>query len=76
MPHALMQVIELDGDNPYQEVIFSAFTGGAHCCNHTTVLSNNSIGVNWNEIVLGRWWDGANKQVVSVKRGKSIFTNS
>ena len=29
----------LDPDNEYPEVLLSAFTGGAHCCNQMQVLT-------------------------------------
>ena len=38
-PAALVQITELDPNNPYPEVLLSSFTGGAHCCNEISVLT-------------------------------------
>ena len=73
-PFSLMQVVELDRSNPYPEVILSAFSGGAHCCNHTTVLTSDSKGENWKEVVLAKWLDGTHKPAVSGRRGnQSVY---
>ena len=73
-PFSLMQVVELDRSNPYPEVILSAFSGGAHCCNRTTVLTSDSKGENWKQVVLAKWLDGTHKPAVSGRRGnQSIY---
>ena len=36
---AVLQVLEMDPSNPYPEVLLSTFTGGAHGCNDTRVLT-------------------------------------
>jgi hypothetical protein len=50
---ALLQVAELDPSNPHPEVLLSSFTGGAHCCNRTQVLSSDAAGISWREVRLG-----------------------
>ena len=52
-PHSILQVVELDLSNPYPEVLLSTFTGGAHCCSDTRVLTSDSSGKNWIEVSLG-----------------------
>ena len=42
-----ISIIELDPKNSAPEIIFSAFTGGAHCCSLPVFLSETSHG-NWN----------------------------
>ena len=59
--HALMQIEELDLSNPYPEVLFSSFTGGAHCCGVTKVLTSDPSGERWHEVLIGSL-DGGPKQ--------------
>jgi hypothetical protein len=47
---AELQVVELDPANPYPEVLLSSFTGGAHCCNDTRVLTSSRDGRRWFEV--------------------------
>ncbi len=47
---AVLQVLELDPANPYPEVLLSTFTGGAHCCNDTRVLTSSPDGRRWFEV--------------------------
>lgn len=47
---AVLQVVELDPANPYPEVLLSCFTGGAHCCNDTSVLTSSRDGRRWFEV--------------------------
>ncbi|WP_237154313.1 hypothetical protein [Oryzibacter oryziterrae] len=45
-------IVELDTSNPYPEIVFDAFTGGAHCCIRTFVAtSRGSDG--WEVVDLG-----------------------
>ena len=41
---AVLQVLEMDPSNPYPEVLLSTFTGGAHGCNDTRVLTSSPDG--------------------------------
>jgi len=52
-PIFLVQVAEMDPGNPYAEVIFSIFTGGAHCCSVTHVLTSSKDGKTWADIEVG-----------------------
>jgi hypothetical protein len=52
-PMALLQLVELDPANPWPEVLLSSFSGGAHCCNDTRVLSSDASGQRWHTVALG-----------------------
>jgi hypothetical protein len=52
-PNSILQIVELDPSNPYPEVLLSTFTGGAHCCNDTRVLTSDASGKYWSEVKLG-----------------------
>ena len=59
--YAVMQIEELDLSNPYPEVVFSSYTGGAHCCGVTKVLTSDPSGERWHEVLIGSL-DGGPKQ--------------
>jgi len=52
-PAAVVQIAEMDPENPYPEVLLSSFTGGAHCCNQIQVLTSDRSGQTWREVKLG-----------------------
>lgn len=52
-PIFLVQIAEMDPGNPYKEVVFSSFTGGAHCCSDTRILVSSKDGGTWREIEIG-----------------------
>jgi hypothetical protein len=52
-PVAVLQIVEMDPGNPWPEVLLSSFSGGAHCCNDTTVLSSDPDGRRWHSVSLG-----------------------
>ncbi len=52
-PVAVLQIVELDPANPWPEVLLSSFSGGAHCCNDTAVLSSEPDGRRWRQVSLG-----------------------
>lgn len=52
-PMALLQLVELDPANPWPEVLLSSFSGGAHCCNDTRVLTSDASGSRWHVVALG-----------------------
>ena len=66
-PIALIQIAQMDPTNPYQEVLLSSFTGGAHCCNQIQVLTSDSSGLNWREVKLGPF-DGATTKAQDLLR--------
>ncbi len=49
-PVFVVQIAELDPGNPYKEVVFSTFTGGAHCCSDTRILTSSKDGKTWKTI--------------------------
>lgn len=49
-PNGVVQIAEMDPDNPYPEVLLSYFTGGANCCSKTLVLTSDRTGQNWREL--------------------------
>lgn len=51
-PPALVQIVEMDTSNPYPEVLFSTYTGGAHCCNLMRVVTSSADGSTWHVIEL------------------------
>jgi len=56
-PIFLVQIAEMDKGNPYPEVVFSVYTGGAHCCSDTHVLTSSRDGKTWRDIDAG-YFDG------------------
>lgn len=51
-PVFLVQIVEMDPGNPHAEVVFSTYTGGAHCCSDTRVLTSSKDGKSWQSIEL------------------------
>lgn len=51
-PWALVQIVELDVDNNSPEVLFSQYSGGAHCCALATIFRENDQGA-WQAIDAG-----------------------
>lgn len=52
------QIVDMDPDNPYPEIVFSSFTGGAHCCSDTRILVSSRDGKSWREIEAGLYNGG------------------
>ena len=50
---AVVQIVNLDPDNVYPEVLLSAFTGGAHCCNQMQLLTRPTGQQLWRTVNLG-----------------------
>ncbi len=46
-PPGLVQIVEMDTSNPYPEVVFSTYSGGAHCCNSIRVVTSSRDGSHW-----------------------------
>ena len=57
-PPVSVQIAELDRSNPYPEVVVSFYTGGAHCCSDTSVITSSSDGSNWTTVQLGEFDGG------------------
>lgn len=57
-PVFLVQTAEMDKGNPYPEVVFSVYTGGAHCCSGTHVLTSSKDGKTWRDIKMGMFDGG------------------
>ncbi len=57
-PIFLVQIAEMDKGNPYAEVVFSVYTGGAHCCSGTHVLTSSKDGRTWRDIDMGMFDGG------------------
>jgi hypothetical protein len=47
MPHAIVQIAELDPDNAFPEVVFSEQTGGSHCCWKSRIISQYPNSARW-----------------------------
>lgn len=57
-PPVSLQIAELDPNNPYPEVVVSFFTGGAHCCSVTSVITSNEDGSDWSIVDVGEFDGG------------------
>lgn len=57
-PAFAAQMAEMDPSNPYPEIVFSAYTGGAHCCSATTILSSTPDGSAWRVVEAGSFDGG------------------
>ena len=52
-PPVSVQIAELNPANAKPEVVVSFYTGGAHCCSDTTVLTQAKDGSSWQTVELG-----------------------
>jgi hypothetical protein len=66
-PPVSVQIAELDRSNPYPEVVVSFYTGGAHCCSDTSVVTASPDGSNWSTVELGEF-DGGPLLATDVNR--------
>ena len=57
-PPVSVQIAEMDPGNAYPEVVVSFYTGGAHCCSDTNVLTANADGSSWSTIDIGEFDGG------------------
>lgn len=57
-PVFVAQIAEMDPANPYAEVVLSVYTGGAHCCSATRVLTSSPDGKVWKAIDVGMFDGG------------------
>lgn len=54
-PVFVVQIAEMDPGNPYPEVLMSVYTGGAHCCSSTVILTSSPDGKTWKEVEVGQF---------------------
>ena len=54
-PPVAVQIAEIDPANKTPEVVVSFFTGGAHCCSDTKVLTQAKDGSVWKTVELGEF---------------------
>lgn len=52
-PVFVVQIAEMDPGNPHPEVLMSVYTGGAHCCSDTRILTSSRDGRTWKEVEAG-----------------------
>ena len=57
-PPVSIQIAELDPTNAYPEVVVSFFTGGAHCCSVTSIITSNADGSEWTTVEVGEFDGG------------------
>jgi hypothetical protein len=57
-PPVSMQIAELDPNNPHPEIVVSFFSGGAHCCSVTHIITSNADGSEWKTIDVGEFDGG------------------
>ncbi len=57
-PPVSVQIAELDPSNTQPEVVVSFYTGGAHCCSATSVLTANADGSSWSTVDVGEFDGG------------------
>ncbi|MEZ5841847.1 MAG: hypothetical protein R3D02_15990 [Hyphomicrobiales bacterium] len=56
-------IIEMDPSNPHPEVVFTSFSGGAHCCTSVKIAVSDGTGSNWQVIDAGEF-DGGGEGLV------------
>jgi hypothetical protein len=57
-PPVAVQIAELDPANQNPEVVVSFYSGGAHCCSETSVVTSTPDGSAWNTVDVGEF-DGS-----------------
>ncbi len=57
-PPVSLQIAELDPGNSQPEVVVSFYTGGAHCCSDTSVVTAKADGSSWTTVEVGEF-DGS-----------------
>ena len=57
-PPVSIQIAELDPGNAHPEVVVSFFTGGAHCCSVTHVVTSSTDGSDWTTVHVGEFDGG------------------
>jgi len=54
-PAVGVQIAEIDPGNAYPEVVVSFYTGGAHCCSDTSVITSSKDGSAWQSVDVGEF---------------------
>ena len=57
-PPVSVQIAEIDPGNSHPEVVVSFYTGGAHCCSDTSVVTSSPDGSTWTTVDVGEF-DGS-----------------
>jgi len=57
-PPVSVQIAEIDPNNSRPEVVVSFFTGGAHCCSDTSVVTSSPDGKTWTTVDVGEFDGG------------------
>ncbi len=57
-PPVSVQIAEIDPANSQPEVVVSFYTGGAHCCSDTSVITSNKDGTAWQTVDIGEFDGG------------------
>jgi hypothetical protein len=57
-PPVAVQIAELDPSNAAPEVVVSFYTGGAHCCSDTKLVTRKADGSGWETIEVGTFDGG------------------
>jgi hypothetical protein len=57
-PPVSVQIAEIDPGNPNPEVVVSFYTGGAHCCSDTSVVTSSPDGSTWATVDVGEFDGG------------------
>jgi len=57
-PPVDVQIAEIDPGKSYPEVVVSFYTGGAHCCSDTSVITASADGASWNTVAIGQFDGG------------------
>ena len=57
-PPVSAQIAELDPSNAQPEVVVSFYTGGAHCCSDTSVITASADGSTWTTVEVGEFDGG------------------
>jgi hypothetical protein len=57
-PPVSVQIAEIDPGNANPEVVVSFYTGGAHCCSDTSVVTSSAEGATWTTVDVGEFDGG------------------
>ena len=74
-PDAVVQIAEMDRENPYPEVLLSSFTGGMHCCKQIQVLTSDRSGKIWHEVTLGPFDGGPSPAKDQLGNGRFLIVD-
>ncbi|PLX36103.1 MAG: hypothetical protein C0606_15400 [Hyphomicrobiales bacterium] len=66
------EVIEVDAANDLPEVVFSSYSGGAHCCTKVVIATADRAG-GWNSVDMGEWDGGGNYMEDADGDGRAEF---